>query len=55
MYCMILDPFSSTALGKGSATPDYLIMLIVSLPVHASEQGNVIGSVRIYICVQKKL
>ena len=29
------------------------------LPVHASEQGNVIGSVRIYIyiyiCVQKKI
>ena len=23
------------------------------LPAHASEQGNVIGSVRIYICVQK--
>ena len=25
------------------------------LPAHASEQGNVIGSVRIYICVQKKI
>ena len=24
------------------------------LPVRASEQGNVIGSVHIYICVQKK-
>ena len=54
MYCMILDPFSSTALGKGSATPDNLKMLIVSLPARASEQGNVIGSVRIYICVYKK-
>ena len=25
------------------------------LPARASEQGNVIGSVRIYICVQKKI
>ena len=25
------------------------------LTAHASEQGNVIGSVRIYICVQKKI
>ena len=23
MYCMIPDPFPSTAFGKGSATPDY--------------------------------
>ena len=29
----------------------------IILPAHASEQGNVIGSVRIYIymCVQKKI
>ena len=26
-----------------------------SLPARASEQGNVIGSVRIYMCVQKKI
>ena len=26
-----------------------------SLPARASEQGNVIGSVRIYMCVPKKL
>ena len=25
------------------------------LPARASEQGNVIGSVRIYMCVQKKI
>ena len=25
------------------------------LPARASEQGNVIGSVRIYICVQKEI
>ena len=25
MYCMIPDPFPSTAFGKGSATPDYLL------------------------------
>ena len=25
------------------------------LPARASEQGNVIGSVRIYICVQKNI
>ena len=25
------------------------------LPASASEQGNVIGSVRVYICVQKKI
>ena len=25
------------------------------LPAHASEQGNVIGFVRIYVCVQKKI
>ena len=24
MYCMIPDPFPSTAFGKGSATPDYI-------------------------------
>ena len=29
--------------------------LPLSLPAHASEQGNVIGSVRIYICVYKKI
>ena len=23
MYCMIPDPFPSSAFGKGSATPDY--------------------------------
>ena len=27
----------------------------MSLPARASEQGNVIGSVRIYICVKKKI
>ena len=35
------------------------IPLEISLPARASEQGNVIGSVRIYIyiymCVQKKI
>ena len=25
MYCMIPDPFPSSAFGKGSPTPDYLI------------------------------
>ena len=25
------------------------------LPARASEQGNVIGSVRIYVCVQKRI
>ena len=25
MYCMIPDPFPSSAFGKGSATPDYLV------------------------------
>ena len=29
--------------------------LRILLPARASEQGNVIGSVRIYICVQKKI
>ena len=24
MYCMIPDPFPSSAFGKGSATPDYM-------------------------------
>ena len=24
MYCMIPDPFPSSAFGKGSATPDYI-------------------------------
>ena len=35
----------------------FLISIILFLPAHASEQGNVIGSVRIYIymCVQKKI
>ena len=28
MYCMILDPFPSTAFGKGSATPDYYLLWI---------------------------
>ena len=28
---------------------------LMFLPARASEQGNVIGFVRIYICVQKKL
>ena len=27
----------------------------IYLPARASEQGNVIGSVRIYMCVQKKI
>ena len=29
MYCMIPDPFPSTAFGKGSATPDYLILALI--------------------------
>ena len=35
----------------------FCLTLMVSslLPPRASEQGNVIGSVRIYICVQKKI
>ena len=35
----------------------FLILLFKLLPARASEQGNVIGSVRIYIymCVQKKI
>ena len=35
-----------------------VFLLLVSvhfLPARASEQGNVIGSVRIYMCVQKKI
>ena len=35
---------------------DYRVYVFVHaslLPVHTSEQGNVIGSVRIYMCVQK--
>ena len=35
-----------------------LLLLLLLLPARASEQGNVIGSVRIiyiYICVQKKV
>ena len=28
---------------------------LVFIPARACEQGNVIGSVRIYICVQKKI
>ena len=30
MYCMIPDPFPSSAFGKGSATPDYPLCLIVN-------------------------
>ena len=29
MYCMIPDPFPSSAFGKGSATPDYTQTLII--------------------------
>ena len=37
--------------------PKLLLILLdkMLLPAHASEQGNVIGSVRIYMCVQKKI
>ena len=31
------------------------MQLLYLLPARASEQGNVIGSVRIYMCVQKKI
>ena len=34
--------------------PSILTQLYSSLPARASEQGNVIGSVRIYICVCTK-
>ena len=29
-YCMISDPFPSSAFGKGSATPDYPVAIIMS-------------------------
>ena len=59
-------PKSSKSTFKCSSTdlqcaiqPFFLFQLTICLlPAHASEQGNVIGSVRIYIqniCVQKKL
>ena len=39
--------------------PNFFIYYLMFLPARASEQGNVIGSVRIYIyiymCVQKKI
>ena len=31
------------------------LVIHMLLPARASEQGNVIGSVRIYMCVQKKI
>ena len=36
-------------------TLNIIVLPCLLLPTHASEQGNVIGSVRIYMCVQKKL
>ena len=41
MYCMIPDPFPSSAFGKGLATPDYI------------ESTTVLSD--IIMCVQKKL
>ena len=38
-----------------SGTLDEIMLCNVFLPPRASEQGNVIGSVRIYMCVQKKI
>ena len=35
------------------ALPPISLLLSLYLPARASEQGNVIGSVRIYICVYK--
>ena len=40
MYCMIPDPFPSSAFGKGSATPDY-ILLVWSANDDAPFQGKV--------------
>ena len=31
MYCMIPDPFPSTAFGKGSATPGYSVLSEVKI------------------------
>ena len=36
-------------------TYDICVYIYILLPARASEQGNVIGSVRIYIYVQKKI
>ena len=36
-------------------SPLWPMFALEFLPVRASEQGNVIGSVRIYMCVQKKI
>ena len=32
----------------------FILLLLSFLPARASEQGNVIASVRVYICVYKK-
>ena len=38
MYCMIPDPFPSTAFGKGSAMPEYLKVLSMWVPQTHSEK-----------------
>ena len=38
MYCMIPDPFPSSAFGKGSATPDYHTCVTTGNAVRLAQQ-----------------